>query len=106
MGATSGFAQQKPVPVMMHAWENLDTCALGEMKVATAVRTGPSTNLRNIETLKRGTRVWIFDEKPGWIGVVYGAKRIECSPIHKDKPYDGPGESGWVPRKSVRLLAG
>jgi hypothetical protein len=106
MCAVPSFAQQKPVPVLMHAWEDLDTCSLGEVKVATAVRTGPSVSHHKIETLKRGTRVWLFDERPGWIGVVYGLKQLECSPIKKDKPYDGPGKSGWVPEKHVRGLAG
>lgn len=100
------LAAQDAVPVMVRADGNLDTCALGETTAATAVRAGPGTSHRKTDTLEAGTRVWMFDEKDGWLGLAYGSDEIECPPVGHDKAYDGPGRSGWVKKHRVRLLAG
>ena len=71
-----------------------------------AVRAGPGTTYPMTDKLRPGTRVWMFDEQGDWIGVAYGSDEIECSPIKQDKAYNGPGKSGWVYRKYVRLVAG
>ena len=105
-GGTLALAQQAAVPVMVKADGDFDTCGVGEISGAVAVRAGPGIGHRKIGNLNAGARVWMFDEKDGWIGLAYGSDDIECSPIEKDKAYDGPGKSGWVLKKFVRLLAG
>jgi hypothetical protein len=109
----AAFAQNLTVPVMEHAEGDLDTCGLGEVTGLNpagdnflAVRTGPGSKYKMIDKLHTGDRVWMFDYKGEWIGVVYGSDSIECSPIRKDRPYAGPGRKGWVHKKFVRLLAG
>ena len=48
----------------------------------------------------------MFDEHGDWIGIAYGVDELECSPAKKTKAYDGPGNSGWLPKKNLQLLAG
>ena len=91
---------------MVKADGDFDTCAVGEITKASAIRAGPGIGYRKIDTLKVGDLVWMFGGKVDWVGVAYGSDEIECSPIKKDKAYDGPGKSGWVQKKNVRLMAG
>ena len=101
-----GHAQPKAVSVTIKADGDFDTCGLGQTTAAAAGHAGPDASYNKTDTLKSGTRVWMFEEKGEWIGVAYGADEIECSPIKKDKAYDGPGKSGWVGKKYIKLLAG
>ena len=105
-GGTFALAQQAAVPVMVRTDGDMDTCGVGTISEVTAVRAGPGIGHRQIDGLTTGARVWMFDEKDDWVGVAYGSENIECSPIKQDKAYDGPGKSGWVHRKFVRLIAG
>jgi len=105
--------QDLDVPVMERADADLDTCAFGEVTGLNpdgdnflAVRSGPGTNYRMIDKLHSKDELWLFDRKGSWIGVVYGSKDINCSPIDADRMYRGPGKAGWVHEKYVRLLAG
>ena len=100
------LAQDKAIPVMIRADGDLDTCSMGKVATATEVRAGPGKAHRATGKLAAGASVWMFDERGDWIGIAYGVAEIECSPIKKTKAYDGPGKSGWVPKKSLRLLAG
>ncbi len=113
MPGGAGRAQQPDIPVMVRADGDWDTCALGQVSGLNpkgdnflAVRSGPGSSYKMIDKLHTGDRVWMFDRKGDWIGVAYGAAEIECSPIKKDKAYDGPGRPGWVHKKFVTLLAG
>ena len=59
-----------------------------------------------IDKIHTGDRVWMFSQRGKWIGVVYDSDAISCSPIAKDKVYDGPGRKGWVYGKYIRVIAG
>ena len=109
----AGSAQDAGVPIMVRADGDLDTCGVGQVTGLNpkgdnflAVRAGPGASYKIRDKLSSGMRVWMFDQKGNWIGVVYGSKEIGCPPIKRDKVYDGPGKSGWVYKKYVRLIAG
>ena len=100
--------------VMIHAdGEGLDTCALAEVKGLDprgdnflAVRAGPGTAYAMRDRLHTGDRVWLFDQVGDWMGIVYGSTEIECGPETRDRPYDGPGRTGWVYKRYLKPLAG
>ena len=101
------------VPVMMWSDGDLDTCSLGAVTGLDpngdnflAVRAGPGTGHRMLDKIHTDDEVWIFDENNGWFGVAYGAPNISCSPIRGNRPYDGPGSTGWVFGKYVKIIAG
>ena len=109
----SAVAGELDVPVMMWADGDLDVCSLGAVSGLNpdgdnflAVRAGPGTGHRMLDKIHTDDRVWIFDENNGWFGVAYGRDEIECSPIPANRPYDGPGKTGWVYGKYVTVIAG
>ena len=74
-----------------------------------AVRSGPGTRNRQIDTLHTGDLVAVCDQSGQWYGVVYGGS--ECvggSPeaVTQNGPYRGPCASGWVFSKYVPIIAG
>lgn len=101
------------VPIMERAEADLDTCAYGEVHGLRtdgdgflAVRSGPSTSHRKIDEVYNGDKVWMFEQRGKWIGVVYGVDHVDCSPITQDREVPHPGKKGWVHENWVRLLAG
>lgn len=108
-----GQAGDNRVPVMMHADGDLDTCAFGKVSGLNpngdnflAVRAGPGTSYAMIDKIHTDDEVWLFDQKGGWIGIVYGTNNVNCSPINADAPYTGPGQTGWVFGKYITVVAG
>ncbi len=107
------FAADPVVPVMEIADGDLDTCAFGNVSGLNpggdnflAVRAGPGTNYRMLDKIHTGEKVWLFSHKGDWIGIVYGVEEVECSPVKADRPYKGPGKTGWVHKKFITLVAG
>jgi hypothetical protein len=107
------FAGEPEVPVMMRAQEDLDTCALGRVVGLNpagdnflAVRAGPGKGFAMLDELHSDDQVWMFEERDGWIGIVYGSDAVECSPISADAPYDGSGATGWVWGRYIEVIAG
>ncbi len=112
-GTGLAVAQSLDVPVIVTTNEDLDTCAVGEVYGLNpdgdnflAVRAGPGTDHAMIDKIHTGDRVWMFSERGKWISIVYGSDEINCSPVEKDRVYDGPGRKGWVYGKYVRVIAG
>ncbi len=106
-GGTFALAQQTEVPVMFGVDAEFETCAWGQITKAAAVRAGPGIGYRKIGDLKAGAGVTMFGDKGDWIGIVYGTEsQQDCPPRKTDKAYDGPGKSGWVLKKYVKLIAG
>lgn len=106
-------AQELDVEVMERASDGLDTCAYGQvigLKVDgdgfLAVRSGPASSYAKIDELKNQDKIWLFEEKDGWYGVVYDVVEISCSPVDQDRPAEFDGKTGWVYGKWVEVLAG
>ncbi|WP_162651901.1 SH3 domain-containing protein [Lentilitoribacter sp. Alg239-R112] len=106
-------AQQLDVEVMERADDGLDTCAYGQVAGLRAdgdgflfVRRGPGTTYDSFDELKNNDKVWLFEEKDGWYGIVYGVDDQNCSPVEKDRPVDTIGKKGWVYGKWIEVLAG
>ena len=109
----SAIAQRLDVPVMERADADLPTCALGRIAGLKAdgdgflaVRTGPGSKHRKIDELHNGDRVWMYDQRGKWIGIVYDAANPGCGPIQKDRRVPYAGKKGWVHQNWVRLIAG
>ncbi len=64
-----------------------------------AVRTGPSTRYRQIDSLYNGDRVFICDYSRGWRLVYYSGYRGSCY-LDRGHPY-GDCRRGWVYWKYV-----
>ncbi|MDA7946167.1 MAG: SH3 domain-containing protein [Hyphomicrobiaceae bacterium] len=101
------------VPVMEIADGDFDTCAFGKVSGLNprgdnflAVRAGPGTSYRMLDKIRTDDKVWLLSNKGDWIGIVYGVDEVNCSPVKADRPYEGPGKTGWVHRKFITLLAG
>ena len=98
---------------MMWADGDLDVCSVGAVRGLDpngdnflAVRSGPGSGHRMLDKIHTDDRVWIFDENNGWFGIVYGSNNVNCSPIRSNRPYSGPGKTGWVFGKYVKAVAG
>lgn len=109
----AGHAKDLKVPIIERAQEDLDTCALGQVRRLKkqgdgflAVRTGPASKFRKIDELHNGDRVWIFDQRGEWLGVAYGVKELSCSPIEQDRLLPDHGKSGWIHGNWVDVIAG
>ncbi|WP_350335660.1 SH3 domain-containing protein [Coralliovum pocilloporae] len=106
-------AQQLDVPVIEHADGDFDTCGLGQVKGLKAngdgflaVRSGPGSSYKKLDELHNGDRVWLFDQKGKWLGVVYDVNQVDCSPISEDRPVRQKGKKGWIHSNWVKFLAG
>ncbi|EDQ34128.1 Bacterial SH3 domain protein [Hoeflea phototrophica DFL-43] len=106
-------AQSLDVPVMEYASDDLDTCALGEVfglksdgDGFLAVRSGPGSDFAKLDEIHNGDRVWLFEQRGDWIGILYGANEVSCSPIKKDRIVPYPGKKGWVHQKWIAVIAG
>ncbi len=106
-------AQQLQKPILEIQEEDWDTCSFGEVANLDpdgdnflAVRSGPGTNYQMIDKIHSGEHVWIFNHDGNWMGVVYGDKNIDCSPVERTREYQGPGKKGWVFEKYIRHIAG
>lgn len=106
-------AQQLEVEIIERADADYDTCSLGQvtgLKVNgdgfLAVRSGPSSKFKKIDELYNGNKVWLFEERNGWYGVVYGVEELNCSPIQKSRPLRKNGKKGWIFGKWVKVIAG
>ena len=75
-----------------------------------SVRAGPSAGTRELDRLRPGQRVWICDEAPGWVGIVYGPRgSTRCnveSPVRRVTAYRGACRSGWVSSRYITPIAG
>lgn len=107
------LAQSLDVPVMEHASDDLDTCALGQVTGLRAdgdgflaVRSGPASSYPKLDELENGDKVWLFDQKGKWIGIVYGTEELSCSPISQDRPVPHNGKKGWVHENWIEVIAG
>ncbi|WP_136659029.1 SH3 domain-containing protein [Nitratireductor sp. XY-223] len=115
-GLAAGLAMagdELDVPVMIWADGDFDTCAVGAVTGLDpkgdnflAVRAGPGTGHHMLDKIHTNDRVWVFDENNGWYGIAYGSPNISCSPVRNNRPYDGPGSTGWVFGKYVTIIAG
>jgi hypothetical protein len=107
-------AQQLDVPVMELASDDLDTCALGKVTGLKAggdgflaVRSGPGSSYRKLDEIHNEDRVWLFEQRGEWIGIVYGIGHdMSCGAIDKDRPVPHPGKKGWVHQNWIEFLAG
>lgn len=106
-------AQPLEVPVMERASDDLDTCALGEVfglksdgDGFLAVRSGPGSDFTKLDEVHNGDRVWLFEQRGDWIGVVYGVTELGCSPIKQDRIVPYSGKKGWVHGNWVQIIAG
>ena len=106
-------AQVLDVEVMERADDGLDTCAYGQVAGLKSdgdgflsVRTGPGTKYESFDELKNNDKVWLFEERNGWYGIVYGLDELNCSPVENDRPVETDGKKGWVFGKWVEVLAG
>lgn len=109
----ASYAQTLDVDVMQRADDGLDTCAYGQVVGLKeggdgflAVRRGPATTYEKFDQLKNNDKVWLFEEKDGWYGIVYGVAEQNCSPVDNDRPAETDGKKGWVFGKWVEVLAG
>lgn len=101
---------QDSVPVLVGGEVNYDACgAIGAVTGLDpkgdnflAVRTGPSTDYAQIDSLHSGDEVHLCDQQGNWYGILYqsgGGGAGDCgvgTPIDKRGPYVGPCLSGWV----------
>jgi hypothetical protein len=106
-------AQSLDVPVMERASDGLDTCALGQVTGLKAdgdgflaVRSGPDSGHAKLDELHNGDRVWLFEQKGEWIGIVYGVEELSCSPVETDRKVKTDGRKGWVHENWIEVLAG
>lgn len=106
-------SQQLDVPVIEHAEGDLDTCSYGQVSGLKAggdgflaVRSGPGSNYTKLDELKNNNKIWIFDQKGSWLGIVYGARNTQCNPINRDRQVRTNGKKGWVHQNWVEYLAG
>ena len=106
-------AQGLDVEIIERADADFDTCSLGQVKGLKvngdgflAVRSGPSSKFQKIDELYNGNKVWLFEERKGWYGVVYGVDELTCSPIKKSRPLRKKGKKGWIYGKFVKVIAG
>lgn len=106
-------AKDLEVPILERSQEDLDTCAVGQVRRLKAqgdgflaVRTGPASNFRKIDELHNGDLVWIFDQRSDWYGVVYGVAELSCSPIDRDRFLPDWGKRGWIHSNWVDVIAG
>lgn len=113
LGSPIVVAQELDVPVMELADGTLDTCANGKIVGLKsdgdgflAVRSGPAGSFSKIDELYNGDDVWLFERNGEWIGVIYDAIEITCSPIDSDRPVPHEGKQGWVHESWVELIAG
>lgn len=111
LAPTSAAAENLTVErVMVGGEADLDACGgLGIIEAAGAgatVRAAPASDGFGVDTLVAGQYVWMCDEAPGFIGVVYGEACGVSSPIAVRQPYDGPCRWGWVADANVTLIAG
>ena len=107
------LAQPLGVPVMERASDGLDTCALGQVTGLKAdgdgflaVRSGPGSGHAKLDELHNSDRVWLFDQKGEWIGIVYGVEELSCSPVETDREVKTDGKKGWVHENWIEVLAG
>lgn len=105
------------VPVMVGGERDLDACGStggvsglrGGPGSFLAVRSGPGLGFGQIGRLRLNTRVWICENRAGWLGIVYRLDDRDCgvsSPLPDRRPYAGPCASGWVSKRYVRHEAG
>lgn len=77
-----------------------------------AVRSAPTTQAEEIDSLAQGAGVFMCDYAQGWVGVVYtlsDSDETDCgagSPVANVQDYSGPCRSGWVSEQYVELIAG
>lgn len=112
-GFVSAQAQQLEVPVIEYADEDLPTCGLGRVKGLKAdgdgflaVRSGPASSYRKLDELENGDKVWMYDQKGRWIGILYAAENPGCGPVRKNRPVPYKGKKGWVHENWIELIAG
>lgn len=101
------------VPVMERSQGDLDTCALGSIiglkeggDGFLAVRSGPGTEYNKIGELNNGDRIWLFDQKGQWIGIIHHVDEVSCGPIKSDRIVPHEGRKGWVHENWVKVIAG
>lgn len=111
--APLALAQSLDVPIIERAVDDLDTCLLAQVAGLKAdgdgflaVRSGPSGKFSKIDELHNGDRVWVFETRGKWLGVVYGVASLSCSPISQDRLLSHKGKHGWIHKNWIGALAG
>ena len=100
-----------PVPVTVGGDGIVDACSLGLIIGLDdpAVRTGPGTRFRAVDTRKNGQKVNVCGERGSWYAVVYhpSGEPENCgvsTPLPKRQIYRGPCRSGWIDSNTVDVL--
>jgi hypothetical protein len=107
------WVARSPVPVIVGGDASQAGCprsgsVTGAGKGGLAVRSGPSTAAKRIDSLPNGRSVVMCDWSVNgdWVGVVYAnADNLDCGLskyIATAQPYSGACRSGWVSSKYVR----
>lgn len=124
--ATAAFKTPAAMPVMIGGEAELDACGtVGRVYRLKrdgdnflSVRSAPSVAAPARARLRNGHLVWICDERPGWMGIVYdpdpakqraGSVPLDCgvaNPVARRAVYRGPCRSGWVSAAFVEVIAG
>lgn len=111
--STAVWAEALDVPIMERASSGLDSCGLAEIAGLKAggdgflaVRSGPGTDFSEIDRLHNGDKVWAFETRGDWYGVLYGVTSVDCGPVEADRPLSHKGKAGWIYRNWVSGVAG
>lgn len=101
------------VPIYEYGGDDLPTCATSVVAGLKAdgdgflaVRSGPGSNYREIGRLRNGDKVFTFDHKGKWFGVVYGGSQPSCTSPDKKRLLPYRGKKGWIHSNWLADLAG
>jgi hypothetical protein len=111
-----GFVPVAPIPVVVGGFQ-APACGTGLVQGLDpfgdgflAVRTGPSSDNNQVDSLFNGYQVHVCRELGNWLAIVYdprGQLSQRCNVSHPWPtafPYTGPCRSGWVYRQWVGPL--
>ncbi len=106
-------ADELDVPIYEYGGDGLSSCATSVVAGLKAdgdgflaVRSGPGSNYRELGRLRNGDKVFTFDRKGKWFGVVFGGSEPGCTSPEKKRPLPYGGRKGWVHGNWLSDLAG